>query len=941
MSDDPLRPSIAEELGSLAGAFTPRAAELELPEGAVVGGHFVIEAALGKGGMGAVYRAHDRRLDRRVAIKLGLRGADLARARREAVALARLAHPNVVTIHEIGEHDGVPFVAMELCEGGTVRAWSRAAPRSWREVLAVYVQAARGLAAAHAAGLVHRDVKPDNILLGGDGRARIADFGLARGAAGLSGGTGHVAPALVTGPTVDARPTASSLIDAEAPTLGPPSSTDPDTPLTAAGAIVGTPRYMAPEQTDGRPLDARTDEYAFCVALREAIGATAPRRVLAVLARGAAPEPGDRFPSMDGLVDALERAARRPRWWIAPVVAVAAGALATTWWLARDVSVPPGCEPAAARLRGVWDPAVRAELTARGTALAPFVEAIDARVAGWTAQRTATCREVRRGGEAAAAGFARLGCLDQRIAELGALVGFVRRATDTDRIPELTRSLPSADVCRDRRDLVWRAPQPDTAALRAQVNDHRGTLRVAQGLGNVGRFDEALALVAEVPRSAYAPLDAEASFVRAGILGERGDVAASKQAYRAAITTAAAAHHVEIQVAAMLDLALTLAQEKEELDPRSRDEITSLLELAEATLRGAGGDLELQAHLLGNRAAVRAALGDLDGGVADAREAVRLRREHDGPRARSTINATINLGGTLIEAGHPGEARDVLAVALADAAVSFDDDHVVLRQLYDLLSTAHLRLGELPEARALRERSLAMTERILGPDSPELDDERVDLSVLLASEGRFADGIPLLEQTLASLRARGDESSTTVAMLRANLGMSYAITGDLDRALASGERAVAIFTSALGDDHPALIGALVSVAMIHHERGDRARAIDAGRRALAVARTALAPTSPRLANPLATLALVLAEDSPAEARRLAERALALAAPPDGSAAVRGEAQLALAMALARLDQRPRAIALAEESVRTLTAAGPTAAPSRRRAEAWLAAQRPR
>ncbi|HUQ05879.1 MAG TPA: tetratricopeptide repeat protein [Kofleriaceae bacterium] len=945
MSDAPLRTSIADELGSLASKFASPRATHELPGGTTIASHFVIETALGRGGMGVVYRAHDRRLDRRVAIKLGLRGADLARARREAVALARLAHPNVVTIHEIGEHEGVPFVAMELCEGGTVRAWVRAAPRTWREIVAVYLDAARGLAAAHAAGLVHRDVKPDNILLGTDGRARIADFGLARGAAGLVGGKGVADSLVATAPTVDASPTSVHVIDVDAATVAPStpvSPSDPDSPLTADGAIVGTPRYMAPEQQDGRPLDARTDEYAFCVALREALGTTAPRRVLAVVERGAAAEPDARFPTMDALIAALVRASRRPRWWIAPAAVAMVAALAATWWIARDPALPAGCESADARLRGVWDPATRAAIVARGAMLQPFVEAIDARVKTWKELRGATCRDVRRGGETAAAGFGRLQCLDQRLADLGVLVGYVQRATDARRVDELSGMLPSVDVCRDLRDLAWRAPQPDTVSLRAQVAEQRAQVRVATALGNIGRFDEALALIDGVtPRGQFAPLDAEVDYARADVLGERGDLVASKQAYRSAINLAASAHHPEIQVAAMLDLALTLAQENEELDARSREEIQSLLELAEATLRGVGGDVQLQAHLHGNRSAVRSALGDLDGGIADAREAFRIRREHDGPHRGVTINAAVNLGGTLLHGGHHREARDILITALADADVVFAPDHAVTRHLCDLLSTAHLRLGELAQARAMRERALAMNERVHGADSPELDSQRINLSVLLAAEGRFGDGIPLLEKTLASRRALGDESSTQVAMLRGNLAMSYAITGKLDQALEHAERSLAIFESSLGKDHPALVDALVSLAMIHNDRGDRARAIATGRRAVALAETALPPNSPELANPLGTLSMILADESPAEARRLAERAITLAAPPDGSPAVRGEAQLGLAMALARLDQLARAVSMAEASVRTLTEAGPMAAPSRKRAEAWLAQHRAR
>ncbi|MBL8972046.1 MAG: serine/threonine protein kinase, partial [Myxococcales bacterium] len=188
--------------------------------------------------MGVVYTAHDPELDRKVALKLlrfGASPADGLRLLREARALARLAHPNIVAVHDVGalgpgEAGGELFIAMELIAGVTARAWLHQRERSTREILAVYTAAGRGLAAAHQAGLVHRDFKPDNMMLGDDGRARVMDFGLARSDSG----------------SVDVSSTSQP--------------TAPDLRLTREGSLLGTPLYMAPEQWEGHTVDARSDQ---------------------------------------------------------------------------------------------------------------------------------------------------------------------------------------------------------------------------------------------------------------------------------------------------------------------------------------------------------------------------------------------------------------------------------------------------------------------------------------------------------------------------------------------------------------------------------------------------------------------------------------------------------------------------------------------------------
>jgi len=326
---------------SIAGATVPGARPGAAPRqpGTRIG-RYHVESVVGQGGQGVVLAALDPLLHRHVAIKLlrADRGAH-AELLREGQAIARLRHPNVITVFDVGSDGEDLFIAMELVRGTTLHGWLGAAPRGWREVLARFVPAARGLAAAHAAGLAHGDFKPANVLLGDDGRVVVGDFGLARVAGDDAG--------------------------------------------TAQDAIHGTPAYLAPEQWDGAPADARSDQFGFCVALYEALygarpfdvrdgagvaviadavrtGRRAPRpraRVPGWLARalerGLAIEPAARFASMDALIAALVPRRRRARWiaagaTVAVIAAAAAIGLGATPG-SRVLGAAPGCEAAARR----------------------------------------------------------------------------------------------------------------------------------------------------------------------------------------------------------------------------------------------------------------------------------------------------------------------------------------------------------------------------------------------------------------------------------------------------------------------------------------------------------------------------------------------------------------------------------------------------------------
>ncbi|MBL9101985.1 MAG: serine/threonine protein kinase [Myxococcales bacterium] len=328
------RPAPAETSASRSPADTPTmgagaaserpgdAADEELAPGTVFT-RYVIVTRLGAGGMGVVYRAHDAQLDRDVALKVmrvSEGGSDgRARMLREAQAVAKIRHPNVVTVYDADVVLGRVFIAMELIDGVTLKAYFRGKPRRWREVVEIMLGAGEGLAAAHAAGLVHRDFKPDNVLVESGQRVRVLDFGLAR-------------PAYdVDGPTLKAEALANpSRTGSQASVLRT---------LTQTGTVVGTPAYMAPEQHLGRGVDARSDQFSFCVTLYECLfrarpfaGDTqseltlnvvegklqwpaergdAPPELIALLQRGLATEPGQRFPAMEELLAELRAIVRR------------------------------------------------------------------------------------------------------------------------------------------------------------------------------------------------------------------------------------------------------------------------------------------------------------------------------------------------------------------------------------------------------------------------------------------------------------------------------------------------------------------------------------------------------------------------------------------------------------------------------------------------------
>ncbi|MCA9663698.1 MAG: serine/threonine protein kinase, partial [Myxococcales bacterium] len=428
------RPSSGAWLEPRAGAPTLRL------------GRYVVLEPLGEGGMGIVYAAYDPELDRKVAIKLirSAHAGDEARLRllREAQAMAKLSHPNVVAVYDVGTFEGQVFVAMELIHGETLGDWFKDHERSWREIVVKFIAAGRGLAAAHDAGLIHRDFKPDNVLLDDDGAVKVTDFGLAR---------------------VDTQGVA--LDDERRRRIAVGDGGTLDLQLTRAGAIMGTPAFMAPEQHRGAAADARSDQFAFCVALYQALygqlpfpattlfelvdavtegriaeppparRAKVPAWLHRALVRGLATDPERRWPSIHALLAELSRDRQRARRWlafggVAAIVGVAAA-------LVAGGDDPDLCTGGRTELAGIWDEASAREvdhaLRATGLSYADatadkVAAALDTQTKAWVEAFTAACLARHRSELSDELYDLELACLYRRRDELAARVDVLREA---------------------------------------------------------------------------------------------------------------------------------------------------------------------------------------------------------------------------------------------------------------------------------------------------------------------------------------------------------------------------------------------------------------------------------------------------------------------------------------------------------------------------------
>ncbi|MBK9035674.1 MAG: tetratricopeptide repeat protein [Myxococcales bacterium] len=786
-------------------------------------GRYQLGPRLGAGAMGVVYAAQDPELERAVAIKLVRpeRAADRPRLVREAQAMARLAHPNVVTIHDVGRHGDDVYVAMERVDGPTLRTW--AATRPLAERVTALIAIARGLQAVHAVGLVHRDVKPDNVLVGADGRPRLGDFGLA-----------HV-----------------DLDDGAAP---PPALS---TTVTATGAVVGTPAYMAPEVLRGEPATPASDQWSFAVmaweliagrrpfegddlaALRRAIDAGLPdiawrvgtaTRPLIVLVRALALRPADRYRDLAALADALA-GALAPRSLARPLLVLGAGAVAAVAIavvLARGGGAARSVDACAA-VAGALDPVWGEAAPARAQATPAQRDALDRYVGRWRGARRAVCEAARHERDALA--DVRAACLTTRAAALTAVVdGLGRDGAWALAIADLA----DPDECATSPALALYTPvpasdRPAVTALAAQI----AQARVRGAVDLDGALAALAPLAAAAERLGHRPTQAAAQLAIAELRRRQGRYVEADRAAEAAALAAAAGH----------------------------DDLTAARAwLVRVGVAGDRRDLIHAGEWLPHAAAA----------VERAGAPTLLAAQVDNSAGLLALNQ-----------GRLDDADAALARALTARTAIAGDDVEVARTLSALGHLARLR-GELPAARAHHERALAIDRAALGPDHVDVGRDLHNLGGVLRLAGDLDGAAAAYREALTIRTAALGADHPDVGLVHNSLGILALDRGRLDDAERELTAARAIFAA---HDHLDLAIALANLARVALARGDGAAALATITDAIALDRAQLPARHPRLAaNLIIATRAALATRATATARALATEAAAALTDDDRDAA---------------------------------------------------------
>lgn len=790
--------------------------------------------------------------------------------------MAKVSHPNVAAVYDVESADDRIALAMEYVDGETLSAWLRSG-HAWPEVVARFIEASRGLHAVHEVGLAHRDFKPANVILGRDGRARVLDFGLARGAAAPGG----------------APPTLSDLRSDDGEGPMPMGGLTAMGRLTDGAAIMGTPPYMAPEQHRGMEADATCDQYAVCMSLWEALAGehpyeeivaagtimelaaaklrgpppipretAAPRRIFEALRRGLEVDPSERWPTIAALIEELERdpTRARRRWTrraVAGLSVVALGAGLGVWQAGRAGP----CDDPGQYIAEVWDDdraervldalqatgAVNADATFERTRalLDDFAER-------WTAMHDDACRATHvQGVQSGRVLDLRMACLQRQRAAFAATIEVLEGA-DVDvvqRAVKLASELPSVLRCGDAATLLAEVPPPEDPAVASRIAAERERLAKVRALYHANQVGKAEQVLAQLQRVAaevrYVPFQAEVAGAAGTLQRSQGHFDEAERSFRRGYELAVAAGDDRLATDAAGDLAYTLGDSLGNQDAGLAWSITAL---ALSRRLEPGGALE--AGALHMKASVLQAAGRHSEAIALFREALTMLESLDPvPRLRvaSTLN---NLSVSLADRGDYGASLEMEERVLAIREEMLSKEHPLVAQTHNNIGAVKIRMGQVEEAKAAFSRALEVRERLYGPEDHKVAESLHNLGNAASRVGDYKGSLRYYERALGIYRKYYGEQHLKVAMAMMGIGNVLKKQGKLRESAKMQRRSLEVREQVLGEDHPRVALAATNLANTLSELDEHEEAEQLYLRALAIRERVLDPDHIQLADSL-------------------------------------------------------------------------------------------
>jgi tetratricopeptide (TPR) repeat protein/predicted Ser/Thr protein kinase len=899
-----------------------------------------IEEEVGAGGMSVVYAARDVELDRQVALKVMRRDVgetqDQERLREEARALAGLNHANIVPVYDVGyAKDGRLYMSMELVRGKSLREWVDVKPRSVAEVLGVLIEAGRGLAAAHAVALVHCDFKPSNVLVGEDGRVRVVDFGIAR--------------RVLLSETITAR------------SIGDDSETRD--PQKKRPQVIGTPRYMSPEQVRAHPLDAKTDQFSFCLTLYESLygqlpflgtsnrqrlrnivrgnirkqprGSLVSGRVHSIISRGLAASPDDRWRSMEELLRALTRALNPSRPWI-PLLGV--GALGCGIAAAAAMPHDTPCATTRKDVDAMWNADRRERLRdAFRTSGLPNAdtefERVDTRLTTfaevWADSRRRVCEDDSSPNEVRAA---QRSCLYRGLEQLEVLVEVLGSAdlTTVRDANIAVAALPNVALCESGAANVG-TDIPEH--LRERVEELDEELSTAPLLVKLHRYRRAEELTSRILHEAeqlgHPPLLANAQYRRADVLASRGMQVDAAELFEKAFHTAETARMDALAAEIAVDLQLTYGYRLAR--PKLAERWTKL---ARAAVERLGDDGAQRAEFVRTEGLIALRSSDF----AKARErfeaTIELYDRIDDPDPLPKAEALSNLGIACLDLGLLDESEDAFQKALA---LTEDEVGPYNNRLISIINN----LGSLEQARGRHQAAYDYFQRVYeaelalyGPVDVRIAMSLNNLGTSLSALRRDDEAKGYYQRSIAAYES-GDHHGVDLARPVGNLAVAYMRADQLDEAEAALLRAIELIEAESGPMQADLSVHWFNLASVRLQREEYGRAREALERCNEIDEAALGHDHPNVAQNLAAIASIHVKlDEPARARQLLEEALTIFGKFDLDPVLVSYAEFELAKLLWDDGERDRARTLVTNAEKAFTEGGSAAAPQLEGLDAW-------